>query len=89
MSRARGGLARGARRQLPAVHSAGRLSCLGQLDHRSFDFRSIPICEVMAKVTQSCAGLFSKATPAQDVTKLKPGIALPHVTLPTTEVGWQ
>eukprot|EP00887_Chlorella_sp_A99_P005179 scaffold1.g5179.t1 len=31
--------------------------------------------------------LFSRATPAVDVTKLKPGIALPHVTLPTTEGG--
>lgn len=31
-------------------------------------------------------GMFSKAAPSADVTKLKPGIALPHVTLPTTEV---
>lgn len=30
--------------------------------------------------------MFSKAAPAADATKLKPGIALPHVTLPTTEV---
>ncbi|EFN59279.1 hypothetical protein CHLNCDRAFT_137609 [Chlorella variabilis] len=36
---------------------------------------------------QSCLGMFSKAAPAADVTKLKPGIALPHVTLPTTEGG--
>jgi hypothetical protein len=40
----------------------------------------------MSKVVQGCAGMFSKAAPAADVTKLKPGIALPHVTLPTTEV---
>lgn len=39
----------------------------------------------MSKVVQNCAGMFSKAAPAADVTKLKPGIALPHVTLPTTE----
>jgi hypothetical protein len=35
-------------------------------------------------------GLFSKAastaSPAKEFTKLKPGIALPHITLPTTEV---
>ena len=41
----------------------------------------------MSKVTQGCMGMFSKAAPAADATKLKPGIALPHVTLPTTEVG--
>lgn len=31
--------------------------------------------------------MFSKATPAADASKLKPGVALPHVTLPTTEVS--
>lgn len=36
--------------------------------------------------TRGFLGMFSKAAPAADVTKLKPGIALPHVTLPTTEV---
>jgi len=40
-----------------------------------------------AKVSQGCMGMFSKARPAADVTKLKPGIALPHVTLPTTEAS--
>lgn len=48
----------------------------------------------MSKVASGFMGLFSKAAPAADVTKLKPGAALPHVTLPTTEVrlgkagGW-
>ncbi|KAL4437183.1 hypothetical protein ABPG75_004322 [Micractinium tetrahymenae] len=37
--------------------------------------------------TRGFLGMFSKAAPAADVTKLKPGIALPHVTLPTTEGG--
>ena len=35
-------------------------------------------------------GMFSRianrATPAKELGKLKPGIALPHITLPTTEV---
>lgn len=31
--------------------------------------------------------MFSKATPASDASKLKPGVALPHVTLPTTEAS--
>lgn len=31
--------------------------------------------------------MFSKATPAADASKLKPGVALPHVTLPTTEAS--
>lgn len=39
-----------------------------------------------AMSTRGFLGMFSKAAPAADVTKLKPGIALPHVTLPTTEV---
>jgi hypothetical protein len=43
----------------------------------------------MSKVSQGCMGMFSKAAPSADVTKLKPGIALPHVTLPTTEVRLQ
>jgi hypothetical protein len=43
----------------------------------------------MAKVRQGCANIFSKVTPGDAFevgTKLKPGSALPHVTLPTTEV---
>lgn len=31
--------------------------------------------------------MFSKATPAADASKFKPGVALPHVTLPTTEAS--
>jgi hypothetical protein len=43
----------------------------------------------MAKVRQGCTNLFTKVAPgieADSGTKLCPGIALPHVTLPTTEV---
>ena len=42
----------------------------------------------MAKVKQGFRGMFSRVTPGEpDLgVKLRPGIALPHVTLPTTEV---
>lgn len=38
-------------------------------------------------MSKTISGIFSKATPSADITKLKPGIALPHITLPTTEGG--
>lgn len=39
-------------------------------------------------VRQGCSNLFSKATGGEAPSiKLRPGVALPHVTLPTTEVG--
>ena len=38
-----------------------------------------------ARMTSAITRMFSKATPSADVSKLKPGAALPHVTLPTTE----
>ena len=43
----------------------------------------------MSKVTQGCAGLFSKAArvASDQTSSLAPGIALPHVTLPTTEAS--
>lgn len=38
-------------------------------------------------VRQGCSNLFSKATGGEPPsTKLRPGMALPHITLPTTEV---
>ena len=40
-----------------------------------------------SKVSRGFMGMFSKATPAADASKLKPGVALPHVTLPTTEAS--
>lgn len=41
----------------------------------------------MTAVRQGCSNVFSKATGAEiPAIKLRPGVALPHVTLPTTEV---
>ena len=40
-----------------------------------------------SKVSRGFMGMFSKVTPAADASKLKPGVALPHVTLPTTEAS--
>ena len=41
----------------------------------------------MAAVRQGCTNIFSKATGGEIPSiKLRPGVALPHVTLPTTEV---
>lgn len=41
----------------------------------------------MTAVRQGCTNVFSKATGAEiPAIKLRPGVALPHVTLPTTEV---
>lgn len=48
---------------------------------------STPAPPMATKVGQGCMGMFSKAAPTADVSKLKPGIALPHVTLPTTEAS--
>ncbi|KAL6777567.1 hypothetical protein ACKKBG_A14775 [Auxenochlorella protothecoides x Auxenochlorella symbiontica] len=42
----------------------------------------------MAAVRQGCSNVFSKATGGEiPAIKLRPGVALPHVTLPTTEGG--
>lgn len=44
-----------------------------------------------AKENTGCAGFFAKMSPKQESelgSKLKPGVALPHITLPTTEVCW-
>ena len=42
-----------------------------------------------SKANTGCSGFFSKVSPKSESemsTKLRPGVALPHVTLPTTEV---
>ena len=42
------------------------------------------------KASQGCAGFFSRMTPKTESevgSKLRPGIALPHITCATTEVG--